>query len=50
MDGYESILKFPNRFTEYERPPPSIFGYKKCRLTDLNSLSYDYTLITNLMH
>lgn len=34
MDGYESILKFPNRFTEYKRQPPNIFGYKGCRLAD----------------
>jgi len=31
MDGYESILKFPNRFTDYERQPPNIFGYKGCK-------------------
>jgi hypothetical protein len=40
MDGYESILQFPSRFTEYERQPPNIFGYKGCRLTDPTSSSY----------
>ena len=35
MDRYESVLKCPNGFTEYERKSPYIFGSKGCRMTYL---------------